>query len=112
MNTRLIGQIGEAIAVEYLKKNKFKILEQNYSTRLGEIDVIAKYHGVVCFIEVKYRLSNKYGLPRESITPEKIEHIKRTSELYISSHNLFNKKIEFDVLEVDDEGCNLIREAF
>lgn len=112
MNTRLLGIIGEKKALKYLKRHFFKILEHNYTTKIGEIDIIAKKGKVYCFIEVKYRTNDEYGLPRESVTDEKQAKIKRVAQMYILEHDLDDEKVEFDVLEVTNDGFNLLREAF
>ena len=60
---KCIGNFGEDEAIRYLIKNKYKIIERNYSCKLGEIDIIAKDKDVLVFIEVKTRTNDKYGSP-------------------------------------------------
>ena len=61
------GTIGEALACNFLKQNGYKIIQTNYKNRLGEIDIIAMQDKTLVFVEVKSRLSTKFGLPREAI---------------------------------------------
>ncbi|MDY6862483.1 MAG: YraN family protein, partial [Thermodesulfobacteriota bacterium] len=63
-NNKTIGHKGEDLAIKYLKKNGFKILERNYRNIFGEIDIIAlDKNRVITFIEVKTRTSKAFGLP-------------------------------------------------
>ena len=100
MNTRKHGIDGENIAVEYLKKQGYLILERNYSTKVGEIDIIAKDKDTIVFIEVKARENTKFGQPIESITPQKVRHIIRAAQWYLSSKRRYNSLCRFDVIEV------------
>lgn len=86
---RKTGDIGEEIAVKYLKKNGYKILDKNYNKKCGEIDIIAKNkkdkeNGLV-FIEVKTRKKNSnFPLAEENISKHKINKLAKTAELYLS----------------------------
>ncbi|MDQ2087202.1 YraN family protein [Herbivorax sp. ANBcel31] len=100
-NKRLVGSIGEEMAIDYLKKNNYKILEKNFRyKRLGEIDIISWESDNICFIEVKTRSTLKYGLPRESVNFKKRENIRKLAQIYINRHNMHDKIIRFDVVEV------------
>ena len=69
-NKRKFGDLGEKMACKFLKRKKYLILETNYQKRIGEIDIIAKFDGMIHFIEVKTRTcfsSKKFGLPQESV---------------------------------------------
>ena len=70
-NNRLVGKVSEEKAVKFLKKKGYKILEQNYVNNIGEIDIIAKHKGIYVFVEVKYRESDYFGLPREAVNEYK-----------------------------------------
>ena len=67
MNQRQLGSLYEERATEYLKTKGYRILERNFRNRMGEIDIIAKDGAYFCFIEVKYRTSNRYGSPLEAV---------------------------------------------
>jgi len=67
----LSGSKAEDAAADYLKKNGYKILDQNWQTKWCEIDIVAKKHGRVYFVEVKYRASPTYGGGYDYITPKK-----------------------------------------
>lgn len=94
------GKKGEQIATEYLKKQGYKILERNYYTNRGELDIIAKQKKEIIFIEVKTRKNNKYGLPREAVTKNKQQHMYTTARLYLYKTHQENAQTRFDVIEV------------
>ena len=98
-----MGKLGEEAAQEFLKNKNIKILKTNYRTRFGEIDIIARDHDILIFIEVKTRKSAKYGLPRESVTPRKQQTIQKVALLYIKTHNIKGSRFRFDVIEVYQE---------
>ena len=110
---RTIGINGEKTAEKYLKNNKYKILDCNYHSRFGEIDIIAKKDNFIVFVEVKARNNNSLGEPREAVTYSKQNKIIKTAEFYI-----LDKKIDlqprFDVIEVftDTDTVNHIENAF
>ena len=115
---KLLGKVGEKCAVKYLKKNKYKILEQNYATHFGEIDIIAKDNDCYVFIEVKTRTSDKFGEPMEAVTDFKQRHIIRSAQSYLMTNKIDENqiKIRFDVIEVKSENgkneINHIKNAF
>ncbi len=79
------GKDSESVAVRHLKKNGYKILEQNYRNQLGEIDIIATQHDVIHFVEVK---SGTTFEPIYNITPSKLSKIIKTANIYLKSHKL------------------------
>lgn len=95
-----IGQIGEDIAVQYLTKKGYQILERNFTTVFGEIDIIAEKKNIICFVEVKSRKSSKYGLPEEAVTDRKMKKIIKVAQLYNKKKYYKNKIYRFDVISV------------
>lgn len=95
-----IGNEGEKLARKYLEERGYQILESNFYCRFGEIDIIAKYKGEICFVEVKTRKQIKYGVPAESVTKYKKNHIYRIAEFYIYLYHLYDQPISLDVIEV------------
>lgn len=113
MNTKKLGGLGEKIAKDFLVNKGFKILETNYATKLGEIDIIAKdKNGVLVFIEVKTRITEKFGLPREAVTVAKQRKIRLVAQEYLQKTDGFNKPARFDVIEILDGEINAIENAF
>lgn len=100
MHTQRVGRFGEDEAERYLKQKGYKILERNFSCKRGEIDIIALDKNEIVFIEIKARISLKYGLPSEAVTKYKLKHIYKTAEYYLYSRNLQNENTRIDVIEV------------
>lgn len=94
------GNVGEEMAVKYLRKKGYKILERNFRCKIGEIDIIAEKDNVICFVEVKSRHSEKYGRPAESITDYKKRHITRTAEYYLLLKKYEDRDAQIDVIEI------------
>lgn len=91
----------EIIAIEYLKKKWYKLLETNFKFSIfWEIDLICEYEWMTIFIEVKYRSSEKYGIGEESITKNKLFKLQKTIEYYCFGHHIDFEKIQFDVISL------------
>ena len=112
MNTKIPGKIGEAVAFNYLKQNDYKILETNFTCKMGEIDIIAKKDEIIVFVEVKARTTKKFGLPCEAVTPYKQHKIKLVATYYLQKTQNFDKICRFDVIEILGENINHIQNAF
>lgn len=100
MNTKVLGAQGETKAVELLKSKKYEILQQNYTTKIGEIDIIAKHNGTIVFVEVKARNTARFGYPREAINYTKQQKIRRVATQYLLVNKLLNSKVRFDCIEI------------
>ncbi len=94
------GKEGEQVATEFLKYLGYEIIERNFQTRQGEIDIIAKDKEEYVFIEVKTRKNKNYGEPIDAIDKRKIEHMKGAIRYYLYIHQLENELIRIDVIEV------------
>ena len=103
----ITGKEGEDIATEFLKQNGYQIIERNFQTRHGEIDIIAKDKREYVFIEVKTRKNNKYGQPIDAIDERKIKHLKMSIHYYLYIHHIENNYIRIDVIEVKYEGSKI-----
>ena len=82
-----IGDWGEKQAETFLTKNGLQIIDHNFRTIEGEIDLIAQESDEIVFVEVKTRTSNEYGFPEEGMTDEKIDHLSGVVEQYLAKHN-------------------------
>ena len=95
-----VGSHGEAFAASLLIDMGYEILERNYYTRLGEIDIIAKRDNVIHFVEVKTRTQIEYGYPAESVTNDKLNRMRKAAEIYMSNRRCRWNQASFDVVEV------------
>ncbi len=96
------GKIWEIEAANYLRKHKYKLVDANFTTRFGEIDLIVKNKKYLCFVEVKQRDINSIALPREFVTYSKQQKIIASSKLYLAN-NQTNLQPRFDIIEIYTE---------
>jgi putative endonuclease len=111
------GKSGEDLAVACLSKEGYKIIERNYRTKLGEIDIIADCKGCVCFVEVRAKNSLAFGSPEDTIIKKKQHQITKAALVYIKRHKLEDHSCRFDVVCVEEVGSirpkiRLIKNAF
>jgi putative endonuclease len=98
---RTIGNDGERRALDFLRKRGFSILATNFRTRGGEIDIIVRKKNLIAFIEVKTRLSSRYGSPEEAIDRRKTRRMIKTAKYFLCKNGLYGKtEVRFDVLAV------------
>ena len=111
-----LGQTGEALAARKLKKAGYKIIETNYRTRLGEIDIIAKEDDTIVFVEVKSRRSVRFGNPKQAVTPQKQKKISMVALYYLKATGQSTARARFDVVTVisnrDRPQVEIIKNAF
>ena len=101
---KCFGNAGEDFACKHLFKNGYSIIERNFTSYFGEIDIIALDHNKkspeLVFVEVKSRTNTNCGSPAESVTPFKIKHLIKCAEYYLCVHHLEDYFCRFDVIEV------------
>ncbi len=108
----------ETAAVKYLEKKGYKIIERNFRTKFGEIDIIAKDKDTIAFIEVKARKNQNFGSPKESITYTKKKKLSKSALFYLKSSKQMNVKARFDVAVIksftdsQNPDIELIKNAF
>ena len=96
--TSKLGAKAEDFAVWLLSEKGYRVIERNFRSKFGEINIIALKDGYLVFVEVKARWSLKFGLPEEAVTPSKIWKIGKTGEYYSILHPDFPKKLRIDVV--------------
>ncbi|MCB0737532.1 MAG: YraN family protein [Bacteroidetes bacterium] len=94
-----IGQKGEALAVEYLKRKGYQILHTNWRFEKYEIDIIARIGNDIVFVEVKTRSGSSHGFPEQAVTQKKAETLFAGAEIYVEEHGLENE-IRFDIISI------------
>ena len=98
-----LGQKGEQIAIEYLLKKNFKILERNYRFQKAEVDIIAKQENIIIAVEVKTRSTKAFGNPQDFLKPKQIQRIVKAMDHYIISNHL-DAELRFDIIAIISEG--------
>ena len=110
------GKESESLALRTLKKKGYDILETNYVTKVGEIDIVAKDGDVLVFVEVKARKTVRYGDPKYAITPHKKKKISMAALYYLKEKGLMKEKARFDVVAiqsaVNPTKIEIVRNAF
>ena len=94
------GRAGEDIACDYLIKKGFTLIEQNFRTKWGEVDLVMEDGETLVFIEVKFGYSGKRGRPIERITRAKKRNFVNTVKYYLLTKKIENRPIRIDVVEI------------
>ena len=103
-NKLKLGSQGEDIAAKYLQSQGYKILQRNFRSRYGEIDIICRWEQTVIFVEVKTRTNTDFGSPEESITKTKQQHIHKVALIYLETYPYSFQEIRFDVIGILMDG--------
>ena len=98
--TRL-GELGERLARQHLIDRGCRILDVNYRSQWGEVDIIAQLDDAILFVEVKTRRSAAFGIPEEAITPAKAERLIATAETYLDEQDLADSHWRIDLISVE-----------
>ena len=110
-----LGKFGEALAVQFLQKNGYKILETNWTFQKAEVDVIALKDNILAIIEVKTRSSIDFGLPQDFVNTKKIQLLVKAVNEYVISNDL-DVEVRFDIIAIhkEDKNFNLehLKDAF
>ena len=104
-----LGKLGEELAVEFLRKDGYTILETNWTFQKAEIDIIAQKENILAIVEVKTRSSLDFGLPQDFVKPKKIQLLVKAVNEYVISKDL-DIDIRFDIIAVHKEGKSFVIE--
>jgi len=110
-----VGNEGEQLAVNYLQKNGYDILERNYRFQKAEVDIIAQKENIVAVVEVKTRTSADFGNPEAFVKPKQIKLLVKAVDEYVTSNDL-DVEVRFDIiailLEKNDVTIKHMEDAF
>lgn len=113
---QVFGRKNETIAVRYLKKKGYRIVERNYRNRFGEIDIIARDGHVIVFVEVKARRNSLFGTPAGAVTLRKQKTLSKVALSWMKAARMEGASARFDVVSVSYESgkreIELIKDAF
>jgi putative endonuclease len=112
---KILGRTGEDLAAKYLAGRGYTIVERNYRSPYGEIDLIALEGGAVVFVEVKTRTTDAYGAPELAVDQRKQERMVNTALGYLKHKKLHQMPCRFDVVAISGAGSDtveLIQNAF
>lgn len=111
---RQTGIDGEQCGADFLTARGYTILERNYRTPYGELDIVARDGGVLVFVEVKRRRTPAFGRPQEAVGRRKQEHLVRSALHFIKAQRLTGSPLRFEVLAVGpgERDIELVSPAF
>lgn len=116
MTKIITGKKGERLAADFLTGNGYQILETNFRCPLGEIDIIARDHQEIVFVEVKTRTSHALGYPEQAVGIQKQKKLSQLALWYLQTKKMSGKRARFDVVAVtltaQANEINLIKNAF
>lgn len=119
LTAKQFGAAGEDYAAAWLRSHEWSILDRNWQTRYGELDIVAMDpRRVIAFVEVKTRRSLHYGLPQEAITHDKQQHLRHAAVEWLMepAHRIAHRGVRFDVITLVPRGqrpvINHITNAF
>ena len=102
-----LGKLGEELAIEFLRKNGYEILETNWTFQKAEIDIIAKKENILAIVEVKTRSSIEFGLPQDFVKPKKIQLLVKAVDAYVIEKDL-DIGVRFDIIAIHKEGKSFV----
>ena len=97
----VLGKIGENVAVKFLSKKGYEILEKNFKSLFGEVDLIARKDDSIVFIEVKTRTSDSFGPPYLSVTKDKLRHIVNSALCYLRMKGALGSNWRIDIVSIE-----------
>jgi len=104
-----LGKLGEELAVDFLEKNGYTILETNWFFNKAEIDIIAQKENILAVVEVKTRSSIDFGLPQEFVKPKKIQLLVKAINEYVIQNDL-EVEVRFDIVAIQKENTEFVIE--
>jgi putative endonuclease len=116
MQEKELGKKGEEVAVRFLKKKGYKIIQQNYVCEMGEMDIVAREKDTLVFVEVKTRTSMAFGPPQLAVNSTKQMQLSKVALYFLKEKRLEDIKARFDVVAIllrpKGEEIELIKDAF
>ena len=104
-----LGKFGEELAVDFLEKNGYEILETNWFFDKAEVDIIAQKETILAVVEVKTRSSLEFGLPQEFVKPKKIQLLVKAINEYVTQNDL-EVEVRFDIIAIHKENNEFVLE--
>jgi putative endonuclease len=104
-----LGELGEEMAADYLRRNGYEILERNWKFAKAEIDIIAQRDNIVAAIEVKTRSGNHFGLPQDFVDKKKIGLLILAINQYVEMHDVTHE-VRFDIIAIQRTESDFIVE--
>lgn len=97
-----LGKKGEQLAVDFLLKNNYNIIERNYRFEKAEVDIIAKKDEILAIVEVKTRSTTDFGNPQDFVKPKQIKNLVKAVDEYVTENDL-DVEVRFDIIAIVKE---------
>ncbi len=106
---RQIGNQYETLAKQFLQRQGLHFIEQNFLTKVGEIDLIFRQDETIVFVEVKYRRNDHFGSAAEMVTHAKMRKLVKTAQIWLNRQKHLQHTIDyrFDVVAIHDNGRDI-----
>ena len=111
LRNKILGRQGEELTCKYLKQHGYKIIERNYKTPFGEADIIALQGDTYCFVEVKTRASDRFGVPAEAVDDKKQKRYRQIAG-YFCAQKKEEVPVRFDVASVYEGQLEYFEDAY
>lgn len=100
-----LGKKGEQLAVDFLLKNGYEIMERNYRFDKAEVDVMARKDDILAIVEVKTRSTTDFGNPQDFVKPKQIKNLVKAVDAYVTV-NALDVEVRFDIVAIVKENGN------
>ena len=104
-----LGKLGEEMAVEFLRKDGYSILQTNWTFQKAEVDILAQKGNTLAVVEVKTRSSLEFGLPQDFVKPKKIQLLVKAVNAFVNERNL-DVEVRFDIIAIHKKGKSFVIE--
>ena len=112
MTTRHVGAAAESKAATFLVNHGYRLVERNFRSKIGELDIVAFDGDVLCFIEVRSRANDRCGDAALTVNHAKQRRVTRAAHAYLSARRVVFHEARFDVVAITGDDIALLRDAW